>query len=212
MARAHEQGQNSQTPNEDVLERTVERFSQLVAERVESLATGSERSAIIAVAERALLEARSAFNADIPPQENTLPVSRLKAADVIAQRLLDLSPATLYRGVENKRFYCTTPKGRSTGREFPVWQFVDPVPELLEPVLRMMAELPNSEIHAFWVSASDELNALSPAEVLAGLPFETRKKIHPSQRRLLDQPTHTRVREVQKAAMLHARGMADIIS
>ncbi len=193
------------------VERTVEQFSQLVVERMQSLAEGNDRETMIALTERALREAQASFLSDVKQSERLLPVSRLKASDVISQGLVNLSQATLYRGVENKRFYCTTPKGRSIGREFPAWQFYEPVPELLEPVLTILAELPSSEIHAFWVTANDELNELSPAEVLAGKPFETRNEVHASQQQILAQPTNSRLRKVQQVAALHTRGMAEII-
>ena len=193
-------------------ERVVERFAQLVAERVESLAQGDDRARFVALAKRALNEARASLATAAPPSSQSLPVSRLKASDVVAQKLVDLSQATLYRAAENGRFYCTTPKGRSIGREFPAWQFVAPVPELIEAVLTQLADQPSSEIHAFWVTAIDELNELSPAEVLAGKPFETRDEVHQSQQHILSLPTGMRLRKVQAVAALHSRGMADIIS
>ncbi|RFP13902.1 hypothetical protein D0T23_14870 [Duganella sp. BJB475] len=97
------------------------------------------------------------------------------------------------------------------GREFPVWQFVEPVPELIEPVLHQLQNQPNSEIHAFWVGATDEINELSPAELLAGKPFETRRDVHKSQLRLLNLPANERLRKVQELAELYTKGMADIV-
>ncbi|MES2263738.1 MAG: hypothetical protein V4724_34910 [Pseudomonadota bacterium] len=191
--------------------RAVEQFAQLVAERVESLAQGADRSRFVELAKRALNEARAALGDARLVTPSLLPVSRLKASDVISQGWVDLSQATLYRAAESGRFYCTTPKGRSIGREFPVWQFVEPVPELIEPVLSQLSDQPSSEIHAFWVTAVDELNELSPAEVLAGKPFETRNDVHHSQRSILDLPASLRVRKVQAVATLQLRGMADII-
>lgn len=195
----------------DAPDGTVERFSQLVAERVRSLSHGNEK--IIVLAERALREARAALSGEVTWTDSALPVSMLKASELIAQGLADLSQATMYRGVESKRFYCTTPKGRSRsiGKGFPTWQFVEPVPELLETILNYLAELPSSDIHSFWVTASDELNELSPAELLAGKPFETRHHVHPSQRLLLAQPTNIRLRNVRHVAALHITGMAEIM-
>lgn len=192
-------------------ERAVERFAQLVAERVESLAQGDDRARFVALAGRALNEARTSLAAIAPPASPSLPVSKLKASEVVSQELLDLSQATLYRAAESGRFYCTTPKGRSIGREFPTWQFVAPVPELIEAVLTQLADQPSSEIHAFWVTATDELNELSPAEVLAGKPFETRHDVHPSQQYILNLPTGMRLRKVQAVAALHSSGMAEVI-
>jgi hypothetical protein len=146
-----------------------------------------------------------------PDSSCKLPVSKLKASDVISQGWASLSQATLYRAADAGRFYCTTPKGRSIGREFPAWQFVEPVPELIAPILAYLAEQPSSEIHAFWVSARDELNELSPAEVLAGKPFETRTDVHHSQQSIVDLPSNLRVRRVQAVATNYLRSMVDVI-
>ena len=196
---------------QDAAARAVERFAELVVERVELLAEGNDRARIIALAQRALDEARAALCGAAPAPAHTLPLSRLKAADVVAQAPVKLSQATLYRAAESGRFYCVTPQGRSIGREFPAWQFVAPVPELIEAVLTELAGQPSSEIHAFWVTAIDELNELSPAEMLAGKPFVSRNVLHESQRRMLDLPTSMRLRKVLELATLHAKGMAEVI-
>jgi hypothetical protein len=160
---------------------------------------------------RGLREARASLDDARSVSPGMLPVSRLKASDVVSQGWVDLSQATLYRAVEAARFYCTTPKGRSIGKEFPVWQFVEPVPELIAPILSQLAEQPSSEIHAFRVTGVDELNELSPAEVLAGKPFETRKDIHRSQRTMMELPAGLRVRTVHAVAAHHLGNMADTI-
>jgi hypothetical protein len=198
-------------PPEEAAERVVERFAQLVTERVASLAAGSDRAKIIALTKRALSEARASLSVDTSTSSHSLPVSRIKASEVVSQELVNLSQATLYRAVESGRFYCTTPKGRSIGKEFPTWQFVASVPELIEAVLTQLAGQPSSEIHAFWVTASDELNELSPAEMLAGKPFESRNRLHESQQRLLNLPTSTRLQKVQALAAVHSKGMAEVI-
>jgi hypothetical protein len=190
--------------------RVVDQFAQLVTERIEALAPAGERSRIVALTGQALREAHALLDNAPPVTPGKLPVSRLKASDVISQRWVDLSPATLYRAAEAGRFYCTTPKGRSIGKEFPVWQFVEPVPELIAPILSHLAERPSSEIHAFWVTAVDELNELSPAEVLAGLPFETRTDLHHSQQAMLALPANVRMRKVEAVAK-HPRSMADTV-
>ncbi|PHV33359.1 hypothetical protein CSQ94_13325 [Janthinobacterium sp. BJB312] len=97
------------------------------------------------------------------------------------------------------------------GKEFPAWQFVQPVPELIAPVLAILAGQPSSEIHAFWISGADELNELSPAEMLAGKSFETRAEIHPGQQALLNLPANERLRKVLATAKWQHRGMADIV-
>jgi hypothetical protein len=193
----------------DAVERMLEQFTQLVEDRLEALARGRDREKVIALGMRALSEARASLTT-ISIKES-LPATKLKAKDVISQGLVSLSQATLYRAAENGRFYFITPKGRSIGREFPTWQFIEPVPELIEPVLHQLENQPSSEIHAFWVGAVDEINELSPAELLAGKPFETRLEVYESQRRLLSLPSGERLRKVRELAALYTRGMADIM-
>ncbi|WP_257217256.1 hypothetical protein [Janthinobacterium sp. BJB301] len=191
--------------------RVVEQFSQLVSAQLDILAQGPERERLIDVATRALHQARALLGAPPPLTPLQLPVSKLKVSEVIGQGWVELSQASLYRAVESQRFYCVTPKGRSIGKEFPAWQFVQPVPELIAPVLAILAGQPSSEIHAFWISSADELNELSPAEMLAGKSFETRPAVHPSQQALLDLPASERLRKVIASAKWQHRGMADII-
>lgn len=202
-------------PREPVLNegsrRAVEHFAQLVMERVEASAPGADRARFVKLAKQALREARASLGDAGPVSPGMLPVSRLKASDVVSQGWADLSQASLYRAAEAGRFYCTTPKGRSIGKEFPVWQFVEPVPELIAPILAHFAEQPSSEIHSFWVTAVDELNELSPAEVVAGKPFETRKGVHHSQQAIMDLPASLRVRKVQAVAAHRLRSLADTI-
>ncbi|MED5613002.1 hypothetical protein [Janthinobacterium sp. P210005] len=191
--------------------RAVEQFSQLVGAQLDILAHGPERERLIDLATRALNAARASLVATPPSILLQLPASKLKVSEVIDQGWVKLSQASLYRAVESLRFYCVTPKGRSIGKEFPAWQFVQPVPELIAPVLAILAGQPSSEIHAFWISSADELNELSPAEMLAGKSFETRPAVHPSQQALLDLPASERLRKVMASAKWQHRGMADII-
>jgi len=50
---------------------------------------------------------------------------------------------------------------------------------------------------------------LSPAEVLAGLPFETRSQVLPEQGRILSLPVAERLKRVLELASEAGRGMAD---
>lgn len=190
--------------------RVVEQFSRLVSAQLDILAQGPERLRLIDLATRALQQARASLVTPPPLAPVQLPVSKLKVSDVIGQGWVELSQASLYRAVESQRFYCVTPKGRSIGKEFPAWQFIQPVPELIAPVLAILAGQPSSEIHAFWISSADELNELSPAEMLAGKSFEARTEVHSSQQALLDLPASERLRKVLAAAKWQHRGMADI--
>lgn len=189
----------------------IEQFSKLVSTHLDILAQGPDRERFLDLATRALHEARVALGTGVPATQARLPVSKLKTSEVIGQGWVELSQASLYRAVDNNRFYCVTPKGRSIGKEFPTWQFVQPVPELIAPVLAIFIGQPSSEIHAFWVSSAEELNDLAPAELLAGKAFETRTEIHSRQQVLLDLPARERLRKVVTAAQWQHRGMADII-
>ncbi|HEY0488611.1 MAG TPA: hypothetical protein VGD30_03785 [Telluria sp.] len=192
-------------------EQFVERFTHEVEERLAPSLPGAGREALAAAAQQAFDATVFALNRPQPPGAS-LPVTRLRAADVVAQGLASMSQATLYRALEQRRFYSTTPRGKTIGRLFPAWQFVDPVPELIGAILEQLSTLPGSQLHAFWVTRAEELNDLSPAEVLAGIPFETTTSLHPSQRALLDQPTVVRQQKISEFAQQQSAGKAGIIS
>jgi hypothetical protein len=138
----------------------------------------------------------------------SLPVGNLKPSDVLGQGLVQFSLASLYRCVDTNRFYCVKPPGQSNGRVFPEWQFVQPVPELLPAVLSALRGSATTEVHAFLVTARDELNELAPAELLAGKPFAGRGELHSSQTRLLQLPAGERLRRVLAAAEHQREGVA----
>ena len=192
-------------------EQFVERFTHEVEERLAPSMPGAGREALAAAAQQAFDATVIALNHP-QPASASLPVTRLRAADVVAQGLVAMSQATLYRALEQRRFYTTTPRGKTIGRLFPAWQFVEPVPELIGSVLERLSTLPGTQVHAFWVTRADELNELSPAEVLAGLPFETNTSLHPAQRFLLDQPAVVRQQKVAELAQQQSAGKAGIIS
>jgi hypothetical protein len=162
---------------------------------------------------RTVLERRlvAMFTSDDPTPSLhpvSLPVVNLKPSEVIEQRKVRMSLASLYRYVESNRFYCVVPAGQSNGREFPSWQFVGAVPELLPSVLLALRGALRTEVHTFLVTAQDALNELSPAEVLAGAPFETRASLHPSQQRLLQLSANERQRRVLSLISDPGTGMA----
>ncbi|WP_020071107.1 hypothetical protein [Paraburkholderia caledonica] len=130
---------------------------------------------------------------------DALPVANLKPSEVVEQKLVALSIASLYRSVEAGRFYCVRPRGQTNGRVFPAWQFVEAVPELLPKILDQFRGALETEVHAFLVTARDELNELAPAELLAGKLFEGRGAPHASQRRMLNLPAVERQRRVMDA-------------
>ncbi|MET0856833.1 MAG: hypothetical protein ABWY27_08795 [Telluria sp.] len=191
--------------------RLVERFSAEVAERLGAALRGAERSHLVAVATTALSASIDALETPPPDHPRSLPVARLSAADVIAGGRTGMSQATLYRAADSNRCYSVMPGGRSNGKLFPAWQFVEPVPELIAPVLACLARHPGSEVHAFWVTGADELNELAPAELLAGCPFETRGALHASQQALLGLPSHQRQQKVLEFAQQQSSGRALVI-
>lgn len=192
-------------------EQLVECFTVEVEERLAPSLPQAEREKIVSTARQALIATMGALVPGKRAGAAVLPTDRLRAADVIGQALVPMSQATLYRAVEQGRFYTTTPRGKSIGRLFPAWQFVDPVPELIGSVLQRLSNLPSSQIHAFWITHADELHELCPAEVLAGKPFETNTALHASQQYLLDQSAPVRQQKVEQFAAQQSAGKAGII-
>jgi len=164
--------------------------------KVPELADSSIRDLLRHVLEERFATILASGDADESEARSSLPVVNLKPSEVIEQRKVRMSLASLYRYVEANKFYCVVPSGQSNGREFPAWQFAGPVPELLPPVLLALRGALRTEVHAFLVTAQDALNELAPAELLAGAPFETRASLHPSQQRLLQLPANERLRKV----------------
>lgn len=141
----------------------------------------------------------------------TLPVNNLKVSELIGQHWLANPQSSFYSMDNQKCFYGVNQLGDKIGKEFPAWQFVLPVPDLIEPIVKMFNGVPDSEIHAFWVSEADELNSLSPAEVLAGLPFVTRETIFSSQANIFNAPIPQRVSRVTQFAELKLKNVAELI-
>jgi len=196
----------------------LDRFSNLVTERAALLAQGPDSAQVLELVKRAVVEARDALTgtpgaASQRPvaSPDQLPVSKLKVSEVLGQGWVELSQASFYRAVESKRFYSVTPPGRTIGKEFPAWQFVPPAPELISPILGILDDMSSSEIHAFWVGEAEQLNDMSPAEVLAGLPFETRQTVHTSQWAILRLSSNERMRRVGELAEFRLRSVAEII-
>ncbi|MES3020612.1 MAG: hypothetical protein V4857_03400 [Pseudomonadota bacterium] len=190
-------------------EQLVERFTIEVHDRLGATLPRKEQAQVVAIARQALSQTIGSLNNG--PRAGTLPVERLKPSEVISQGKVNMSQATLYRAADQGRFYCTTPGGRNIGKEFPAWQFVDPVPELIAAVLAQLADRAASEVHAFWVTAADELNELCPAELLAGMPFATRSTLHPSQQALLRLGARARQSRLIEFAATQSSSKEDVI-
>lgn len=194
-------------------EQLVERFTLEVSDHLDASTPQQQQFKRVAIANirRALSDSIDSLKGAEDDHGSTLPVARLKAAQVISQGKVAMSAATLYRAADQGRFYCTTPGGRSIGKVFPAWQFVDPVPELIASVLAVLADHPGSEVHAFWVTAAEQLNELCPAELLAGKPFDTRGQLHPNQQSLLALPARQRQQKVKEFAARQSGSGADVI-
>lgn len=201
---------DAQRAARDVAELFASDLEGTLRRQVPELATSAIHELVRSVLERRLATMLAPDNAhESESRLPMLPVANLKPSDVIEQRKVRMSLASLYRYVEANKFYCVVPSGQSNGREFPAWQFVEPVPELLQPVLVALRGSLRTEVHAFFVTAQDALNELAPAEALAGVPFETRPSLHPSQLRLLQLPAMERQRRVLSLVQAPEKGMAE---
>ena len=127
------------------------------------------------------------------PLHHGLPVDELKPKEVLSAHLVDMSLPSLYRATEQGRFYCLKPRGKSNGRVYPAWQFAGQVPAMLPQVLTWLAEVGEGDVHTRLVVMVDELNGMSPAEVLAGQSFSSRDHLEPVQGRLLALPDARRL-------------------
>ncbi|MGC8213203.1 hypothetical protein [Ralstonia pseudosolanacearum] len=189
----------------------VDKLVHDIDEQLEQTIDAGERARVMAIVRQCLAATLGTQGPAAGDVARQLAVSTLKPSEVIAQGLVAMSQATLYRAVEDARFYCVTPPGKAIGRAFPAWQFASPVPELLAPVLRQMQDLPSSEIHAFWVTPVDVFDELTPAEVLAGKPFATRPTVSAAQRSHLSHAAGERqARVVARLAWLPSRRSDDI--
>lgn len=190
----------------------VEKLVHDIDEQLEHTIDAGERARVMEIVRQCLtatLAGRPPAAADVG---HHLAVSYLKPSEVIERGLVAMSQATLYRAVEDGRFYCVTPRGKAIGKAFPAWQFAPPVPEMLAAVLQQMKSLPSSEIHAFWVTPVDAFDDLTPAEVLAGRPFETRAALSAAQRGHLAQTAGERQdRVIAQLTALPSRS-SDLIS
>lgn len=139
---------------------------------------------------------------------SALPIALWSPAEVVAKQKLS-ALTTLYRYDKAGKLYCVKPSAKQNGRMFPAWQFVDPVPSLLPHVITELRGVLQFELHVFFVTQQDDLNELSPAEMLAGLPFENRGAVSPARARLLSLPTAERFQRILALARYAGRDMAD---
>lgn len=190
----------------------VEKLVHDIDEQLERTIDPGDRARVMEIVRQCLMATLATSSQPTADDVIQLAVSYLKPSEVIAQGLVDMSQATLYRAVEDARFYCVTPRGKAIGRAFPAWQFAAPVPELLASILRQMKDLPSSEVHAFWVTPVDAFDDLTPAELLAGKVFETRTALSATQRAHLAQSAVERQgRVIAQLAELPSRS-SDLIN
>ena len=106
-----------------------------------------------------------------------LPIGHLTVAEVSAQGLVNLTPFELHRAIEAGHFYAEgyDPAGMPT--ILPAWQFVPPAPSLIIPIIMALRNEPSGEDPFFWMIAYEELNDLTPAEVLCGRLLCTRGSV-----------------------------------
>jgi hypothetical protein len=132
-----------------------------------------------------------------------LPVAKWSPEEVVERT--GMSKSTLYRG-DHAQFYSVVPIGKKNGRAYPAWQFVDDVPSQLSAVLEILHGNSRMQVNTFFMSEQDALNGLTPAEVLAGMPFEGRLQIAPEQTRMLSLPVKTRLAKVSTLARMEVAG------
>jgi hypothetical protein len=161
----------------------------------ELFASEATREAVAASLAKMLLDDGAAG----PQGTKSLPVSRWSPEEVLKRT--GMSKSTLYRG-DHTKFYSVIPPAMQNGRAYPAWQFVGDVPSQLPRVLEVLSRKSRIQVNSFFLSEQDALNELSPAEVLAGLPFEDRGAIAPEQSRMLSLPEKVRQGKVIALATL----------
>ena len=128
-----------------------------------------------------------------------LPVARWSPEEVIEHT--GMSKSTLYRG-DHAQFYSVVPPGKKNGRAYPAWQFTADVPSHLPHLLEILRSNSRMQVNTFFMSEQESLNELSPAEVLAGMPFEDRRTVAPEQARMLSLPIRARLDKIRALAKM----------
>lgn len=131
-----------------------------------------------------------------PEVRTTLPVARWAVSELILRMQNHGSKVDVLDALEAHCLYGIQKRGPDVISDFPVWQFIWPVPYLIRKILPHFSEKPGAEIHAFWTAQRDELNELSPAEVLAGMPYETREFVDECQKKYMMQTSQERIKRL----------------
>lgn len=109
-----------------------------------------------------------------------------------------LPERAIAEGFDKMNYAITPTEGEA---RYPAWQFVEPAPKLIPDVIKVFLLKPEfqPDMHRFFVTSEDQLNELSPAEVITGKVFPDRE-IHPAQQRILDMHEDERLSRVLDAA------------
>ncbi|CAM2144042.1 conserved protein of unknown function [Pararobbsia alpina] len=170
-----------------------------VTERIRSKSRTGEATVLTGSAARRALALRLAtwlIGDPVPSgaiRETHLPMSKWSPEEVIEHT--GMSKSTVYR-CDHVQFYSVVPPGKKNGRVYPAWQFVADVPSHLPRLLEILRSNSRMQVNTFFMSEQDSLNELSPAEVLAGMPFEARRMVAPEQTHMLSLSMKTRLDKV----------------
>lgn len=132
-------------------------------------------------------------------QDKTLSGAKLSRDEVVART--GMSKTTLYRA-DHVKFYSVIPEGMQRRGAFPAWQFQGDVPTHLPRVLEVLSRKSKIQVNTFFMTEQESLNDLTPAEVLAGMPFEGRRQLPPEQASVLSLPEEKWLYKVTALAMM----------
>ncbi|MDR5763442.1 hypothetical protein [Caballeronia sp. LZ035] len=135
----------------------------------------------------------------VDARPSCLPAARWSPEEVLERT--GMSKSTLYRG-DHAQFYSVVPPGKKNGRAYPAWQFIADVPSHLPHLLEILRSNSRMQVNTFFLSEQESLDDLSPAEVLAGMPFEDRQIVASAQQRMLALPVRARVNKVNALARM----------
>lgn len=107
---------------------------------------------------------------------SVLPLTTLTPAEVIESHFAGMSMDDLVRELAAGRL-CGGRGREASDLEFPAWQFVEPAPQLLPPVMRAVHEAGGVDPRYFWTIRYEGLFDLTPAELLCGKLFVTRRSV-----------------------------------
>ena len=176
-----------------------------VSMRIQARARDGDTAGLTSAAARKAIASRLAKwlirdnGRGVVARQACLPVAKWSPEEVIEHT--GMSKSTLYRS-DHVQFYSVGTPGRSSCRAYPAWQFVADVPSHLPNLLEILHSHSRMQVNTFFMSEQDSLNELSPAEVLAGMPFEDRRTMAPEQARMLSLPRKARLDKINALARM----------